>query len=337
MKLKTSIGYGVVIAAALIAMLGSNARAQDSALVTVTVKVPVKRDTVTINTCVKDTLYRGLYVAKWNTKVGDAVRETMLLDYCKRLGFNTLSFYDLGSILGTSTGNNKQAAFNRKCDSLGIRCEAVRGSATDFSQTTRSFMLGRYNPAERFDGFNIEYEFWRVTDRNAGWVQDSLIVVAMNTVANQTLVRDRTQYIGWFDAPVQRRAPEYLAKNTTHLLVHYYRTKVEAVYGKYRLDSLDKIGVPVLIRPIFSAEPDFMQNLFRTVTPDSAFRLWHAQFKAFGYKNLVSDGYQIFSDDFLMVSIAPAMPAARLAPDWKYSPLFENVTKPEHLEPLREQ
>jgi hypothetical protein len=276
-----------------------------------TVKIIV-HDTLVVYKCdtikpVIDTLYRGLYVGSFDTKLGTTAA-TDLLNYCKQLKFNGLSFYGLGNILGNSTKESQLASFNKSARAQGIKTiEAVRGTGSSFSGSTATYNRSRTDTNERFTSFNLEYEFWNQSNISSAWVTDSGYVVTMKSTAQQLGLKSYTQYVGWFPSPVEQRSPKFLSTSTTHLLVHYYRTTPDAAYGKYRLDSLNAIAkrgnYKVLVRPIFSAEPAFMQNWFKTATPDSAFKSWYSQFKTYNYSNLVSDGYQIFTDDFLRVSI----------------------------------
>lgn len=307
----------------------------------------IRRDTITVFKCdtVKpntDTLYRGLYVGSFDTKLGTTAA-TDLLNYCKQLKFNAISFYGLGNILGNSTKESQLAAFNKQARQQGIRLlEAVRGSGSSFSGSTATYNRSRTDSLEKFNSLNLEYEFWNEPNVGNAWVTDSGYVATMRSTAIQLGIRSYTQYIGWFPSPTQQRAPSFLSRSTTHLLVHYYQSTPNASYGKYRLDSLNNIAkrgnYKVIVRPIFSAEPTFMQNWFKTATPDSAFNIWYNQFKSYNYSNLVSDGYQIFTDDFLRVSIPlKSLMVTRMMSSPNNVGTFKNETTIDHIKTADEK
>lgn len=314
------IAAGLCLALFLISSFASNAQDTVRLLVNGALRYEivlppdtvVKRDTIYLSQpcpAVKDTIFRGLYVSDLGGKLGTS-RSAEVLQYAKQEGFNYLDVYGLGSVIGSSSKEAQLAAWIRSASAQGVRVGATGGSGTSWADRAR-YNRSRYSPKERFSGFNLEYEYWRADSNQASllatWAKDSAYLVQMDTTGKNLELDGWTQYVGWYPSPLQARAPALLQARTTYHLIHYYRSKPEAAYGKHRLDSIEALGARLkkqqIVRPIFSAEPaPFMQTWFRTASPDSAWKSWLAQLRTFNYKWIVSDGYQVFHDDFLRVA-----------------------------------
>lgn len=307
-------------------------------LVPETVTVTV-RDTVRVPVpCPSaDTIFRAAYVSGMDAKLGTpaALAE---LDYARQEGFTYLDLYGLGGVLGNATKEAQLAAWIKEAHARGVQVGATGGSGSSWTSRAK-YNRSRRDPAERFDGFNLEYEYWNDSDVVAGFARDSAYLVQMDTTARNLQLRGWCQYVGWYPAPLQRRAPELLLARTTYQLLHYYRSRPEAAYGKVRLDSLEALAArrrtPARVRALFSAEPAFMQTYFRTASVDSAWRAWRAQVLAYGYRWLIFDGYEVFTTDHLRVARPLRAPAAarRVEP----FPPFNPATAPTHLRTAAEQ
>lgn len=268
-----------------------------------------------------DTIFRAAYVSAIDTKLGTAAA-TQELDYLRQEGFNHVDLYGLGGVLGSASKEAQLAAWIKSAHARGLTVGATGGSGSSWTSRA-AYNRARRDPAERFDALNLEYEYWNADSTPAAllaaWAKDSAYLVQLDTTARNLGLRGWTQYVGWYPAPLQARAPALLSARTSYHLVHYYRVRPEAAYGRYRLDSLEGVGArtrtPQRVRALFSAEPDFMQAYFRTASPDSAWRAWRAQVAAFGYRWLIFDGYQIFTTDYLRAArpLRSTTPAARLA------------------------
>lgn len=282
-----------------------------------------------------DTTFRAAYVSAIDGKLGTpaAAQE---LDYLRQENFNHVDLYGLGGVLGSATREAQLAAWIKAAHAQGVTVGATGGSGSSWTARA-AYNRSRRDAAERFDAFNLEYEYWNADSTPAAllaaWAKDSAYLVQLDTTARNLGLRGWCQYVGWYPAPLQRRAPTLLAARTSYQLVHYYRARPEAGYGKYRLDSLERVaaarGVPLRVRPIFSAEPDFMQAWFRTASVDSAFRAWRAQVLIWNYRWLLFDGYQVFTTDFLRVArpLRSTTPTLRMAAP---SVPFLNETSPAH-------
>jgi hypothetical protein len=96
---------------------------------------------------------------------------------------------------------------------------------------------------------------------------------------------------------MKTETPAFLVKNTDWLPLHDYTKEPSFSYTKGRCNDLEAVGLPFLVRPLFSDELDFMQAWIGKYGADSAYFLWKKGFDAMGYKNLKTDGYMEFHLD----------------------------------------
>jgi len=311
----------------------------------------------------KDTLWRGLYLNGFKNIVGDKLREDALLFDLKRWGFNSVHEYNLSDILGTSKESALAKLHIRMRKESGINdIVAARGNSSSCLGAATTFNKNNSDSAD-FDGWNLEFESWNAyptatggytfdktksnstssTDasRGAAWNDNKIYLQQMKGGKANGQVDYSVQYWGWFKAPFEVDAPKAIVELTDYAIVHMYYSSPDFGRSKSRctdLNTLAKLaGKKIKFRPIFSAEPDFMQAYYKTHSLDEAYFEWKKGFDAMNYSNLISDGYLVFALDFLRVA-QPSNPLTKsigadgkeLMPDFA-DPEFENKTTDSHL------
>ncbi|WP_247235228.1 hypothetical protein [Telluribacter sp. SYSU D00476] len=256
--------------------------------------------------------YRGIYIDKFTTILGNASREDSVLRWCVGHGFNAISLYDLKDIIGRPGAQDSLARFIRKARlDYGIaEIAAVRGIEQDYEQTAQ-YDQSRYEPSERFTAYNLENEWW-----NGGPDCDfgcyTRILEQMQRQARATTPPKTTEaYIGWFINPDQQEAKQArtLVRHLDRIMVHAYRKVPEFGYLRERLMYLgqeaQKQNRTLDVIVLFSAEPEFMADYYRVTDQNHTFEA--------SYQNLVDQftkadfdgkanirliGYQLFAYTF---------------------------------------
>ncbi len=298
----------------------------------------VIRDTVYVPVAQKqDTVMRMLYVDNFSKILGTS-EELVLKQYAKDLKFNGFAYYDLSAVLGNTSLYPRLQAFISDCRTNWgiIYHEATRGTGGSTSQVA-SYNRACSNVNQRISSLNLEYEYWNQPDLSAAWRLDSSYLTQMKSIGLTAGISDIRQYFGWFvPDSLRRRVVNEINRSLTQLPLHYYRTKVEASYGKYRTDSLERLSTPTNIMPIFSAEPDFMQNLYKQISPDSAYAEFVRLIKPYNYRKVRVTGYYVFCYSFLKVAIPPKPSSLRSSLPPAVIP-FENKTTESHLKTAEER
>lgn len=293
-----------------------------------------------------DTLFRGIYLNGFYNIVGNKPYEDALIYDLNRWKFNCTYAYDLGDVLADKSPAlaklNKRMRAEVPLKEIG----AARGNSSSCIGAATTFNKANSDSSD-FDTWNLEFEpwnaypkatspFWTIDKKEASsttsteasrglaWQQNKVYLNEMNAGKVAGQVENVVDYFGWFKTPFQLDAPKVLINQTDYLIVHMYYSSPDFSRSKDRCNELDKLGVKAIFRPIFSAEPDFMQDYYRTHSIDEAYFVWHAGFKAQNYKNLTSDGYVVFALDFLRVAQPGTAPLARMAESdtTEYLPAF---------------
>ena len=114
---------------------------------------------------------RGMYIDGFNTILGNTAKEDSLLHYAQDSSFNYLALYSLHQVnLSNTTTANTMAAFIYKArvtygiTYVGAICETYSG----FRDRIGPYNLSRSDDNERFNVFNIEFEFWTQSSVGSG-------------------------------------------------------------------------------------------------------------------------------------------------------------------------
>jgi len=313
-----------------------------------------KRDTIVdIPTEPKDTLFRALYLNGFANIVGNKQYEEALLFDLQRWKFNATYAYSLSSILGTSK-EPALADLHKRMRAIGIKeIGAARGNSASCTGAATTFNK-KYPDESDFDTWNLEFEPWNAypmatspywtidkdkassttsttESRGLAWNVNKQYLNEMKAGKANGQVEYSVDYFGWFKEPFVTDAPKVLVSLTDYLIVHMYYSEPTFSRSKSRCDELNAQAKlqnkTVKFRPIFSAEPDFMQGYYKKNSIDQAFFVWHKDFKAQNYSNLISDGYVIFALDFLRVAQPGVTPLARgiESDTTEYLPAFVDI------------
>ncbi len=243
---------------------------------------------------------RGIYVNGFDDILGNSAEEDRLLQYAQDSSFNYLALYDLQAInLSSSTNANKLASFmNRARTNYGVQyIGAVCESYSSFQNKIAPYNNGRSNANEKFNVFNLEFEFWITSSVQPG-AYYCVQYLAPNNCACDTAgafgyYKDQLRkidslastqnalsetYVGWFN----QGQGQQIASVTDRILVHAYRTDPSSVFGysKNRLSYLASLNQQVSVVPIFSSEPDFMGPWLNSHSHSEAFNKYQSDFNA---------------------------------------------------------
>lgn len=255
--------------------------------------------------------YRGIYVDGFKTILGNTVLEDSLLNWCVSHNMNTLSLYDLNTVMGNERYTALALFMQKARVKFGInQIAAVRGSSANFQQNA-SYDASRTDLNERFTIYNLENEWWN-NGPSCDFNCYTSILQSMSNKARAASPSITTEaYIGWFQNP---RGQELHQANTLvswldRILVHDYRPYPQFGYMQSRLSTIGKAAqsqnrvMDIIV--LFSAEPEFMQNYYsvsgQNRSFDDAYTDIMNQFNAAtftGKNNVRLIGYQVFDYSF---------------------------------------
>lgn len=226
----------------------------------------------------QSTSLRGIYIDHFSDILGNQNKEDSLLNYAQDSSFNYIAMYDLHNLnLSNSTTADKLGAFIKRArDNYGVQyVGAVGENYSSFRDKIGPFNLSRTDDHERFNVFNLEFEFWTTSSVSPGgyyctqYLQQAncncdtsggfkFFIEQMHKIdslaATQQVLSET--YLGWFN---QGQASQ-IQQNVDRVLLHAYRTGTSSLYSysKTRMSYLASNNSMIDIAPIFSAEPDFM-------------------------------------------------------------------------------
>ncbi len=224
------------------------------------------------------TALRGMYIDNFNLILGNTNKEDSLLQYAQDSSFNYLALYSLHTLnLNNTTTANSLGSFIYKARvSYGITyVGAVCETYNSFQNKITPYNLGRSDDNEKFNVFNLEFEFWTSSSVNPGGYYCTQYLQSANCncdtsggfkyyiselhkidslAATQNIISET--YLGWFN---QGQAQQ-IHSNVDRILLHAYRTGTSSLYSysSTRLQYLASSNTMVDVAPIFSAEPSFM-------------------------------------------------------------------------------
>jgi hypothetical protein len=238
---------------------------------------------------------RGLYVDKFYSILGDITKEDALLTYAQAHHFNYLALYELHRFdFNNPLHRNRLAAFIKRAKSkYGITQIGATGENVSFfsNNILTQYQSTRYDPLEKFDVLNLEFEYWNALLTNTGkyyctsYLQQNglpcgrlgafmfyiqqLAQIKQLCVAHNLVCET---YLGWF---TQEEAYVFLPF-VDRILLHAYVNKSQidkdpSVFYNYTRDRLKFIAnaafKPVSVSTIFSSEPSFSGNWLSATSP----------------------------------------------------------------------
>jgi hypothetical protein len=232
--------------------------------------------------------HRGMYIDGANNIIGNTTKENALITYAVNKGINSFAFYGLKSVISTSANYSKMASFLSRCSQNGITnfvyvVVYYPGSKNGLDTTyIRKYNNSRSSSAEKFDGVNLEWEFWN------GATSWSTYLTTLKSFYNWT--RKVTPnlcnevYFGWFSNPAtmpQTMADE-MVTYCDRILLHDYRTSPSVSYMESRLDyfglaAVDQ-GKTKKIIVLFSAEGDYMGPYYSSHSYNDAYQTIASQY-----------------------------------------------------------
>lgn len=229
---------------------------------------------------------RALYVDGFASILGNNIAENELLHYAQTNGMETLLLYELHLVnaninMANPSTNGVLADFIYKAKtSYGIT--HMGGSAENadfFTNVIHAYNNSRTDPLEKFDIYNLEFEYWNpplinngayycttylnpngIPCTNNGAFQFFVsIMQTMESLANNSSHPITIEaYVGWPTAGQADTIAEYLDRVRVHAYVNNPNTSFN--YVENRLIDFANGHPGVDISLLFSTEPNFMQQ-----------------------------------------------------------------------------
>jgi hypothetical protein len=271
---------------------------------------------------IAQTSLRGMYIDHFSNILGNAVKEDSLLQYAQDSSFNYFALYDLQNVnlSNANTANTMGAFIKRARENYGIQyVGAVGENYSTFATKIAPYNTGRSDDHEKFNVFNLEFEFWTASSVNPGgyyclqYLQQAncscdtsggfkFFIDQIHKIDSLAAVQQviSETYVGWFN---QGQAQQ-LTHNVDRILLHAYRTNTSSLfsYSKTRLQYLASGNTSVDVAPIFSAEPNFMGPWLNSHTQLDAYNQYETDLANDGssfLQNINILGYQWFTWRFM--------------------------------------
>ena len=227
---------------------------------------------------------RILYVDQFYHILGSEQKENDLLKFTVENGFDKIILYDLHKInkaypLADKNKNGILARFIFKAKiNYGLKGVGGSGeSAEFFINAIHAYNMSRINPIERFDTYNLEYEYWKEEpNKDGGYYcinylksngKDCNRKTSFNYFINslktmKALAKENSHkvtveaYVGkYYKSEIQK-----ISKYVDRLLVHVYVTNPKSGfnYANKRLEYLSEVKKMPKISIIYSSETLFM-------------------------------------------------------------------------------
>ncbi len=251
-------------------------------------------------------IHRGMYVSLINHSgaiLGNTASENELLSFAINHGFDSMSFYDLNTVLtnGTSPQLSKFIQAAKGCGVVEVNAIGSVAREFDLVKSYQNSFPGK------FDGLVTEVEYWNGSQ--VGTAFNNLISLLQymknlgikNSAGNSLR---RTTYIGWLGRnPNMSAAQEaqVLSQNVDRMFVHCYVKSASTAYSycQSRMNDFKTTGVEVY--PIFSAEgvgssagaDTFMGNWLAANSIEAAEKIFNGQALS------IQPGFQYFEYSYL--------------------------------------
>lgn len=274
---------------------------------------------------------RGLYVDGFNQILGNPEKEDSLLNYAQQNGFNYLTLYNLWPIHVTYDLTNVSTSVvlanfieNAKQNYGVIQVGATGENFFFFNNVIKPYNTQHTNPLQKFDVYNVEFEFWNeetITPGNyycttyldpEGYTCDNAgafsffekLIHQVDSLTNIEGIISET-YVGWF---TQDQAIT-IGNTVDRILLHDYISNYSWIYSYIdsRLEYIAARNEVTDVIPIFSAEPNFMGPWLSTndvITPynDIQTFLLNETDSWKQYINIL--GYQWFAYSFMPYTVS---------------------------------
>ena len=113
------------------------------------------------NLKIQSASFRGVYIDKFDSKIGNIAAEDSVLDWCLKNNFNQISLYSVGNILG----QGKATLLNSFIGRASIAPYNIKVSVVAASLNTATSEYSYYNSyPNKFTGITTEYEYWNGTN-----------------------------------------------------------------------------------------------------------------------------------------------------------------------------
>jgi hypothetical protein len=241
-----------------------------------------------------------MYINGFDDILGNTVKEDSLLMYLQDSSYNYMALYDLHTLDFSSTSEmNMLSAFIVKArQQYGIPyVGAVGETRTFFTSKIKSYNNSRTSADEKFNVFNLEFEFWTTSSvqpggyycvnylQAAGCSCDTAgaflyymgLLKSMDSLATIQGAISET-YLGWFNQGQGKQ----IQSGVDRILLHAYRVDNTSVWGysKTRLGYLASNNQMVNVAPIFSSEPIFMGPWLQSHGQIEAYNQYETDFNA---------------------------------------------------------
>lgn len=227
---------------------------------------------------------RILYVDQFYEILGNKTKENNLLNFTISNGFNKIILYDLHKInkaypLADATKNGILAKFIAKAKSTyGIKEVGGSGeSGQFFIDAIHAYNKSRKKTIEKFDAYNLEYEYWKEDDsKDGGYYCENYLkqngkncnrketfnffiksLAIMKKLAKENEHKVKVEaYVGKF----KRHEIHTISNYVDRLLVHVYvrSPKIGFNYANKRLQYLAEVKNKPKVSIIYSSETLFM-------------------------------------------------------------------------------
>ncbi len=274
---------------------------------------------------------KGLYIDGFSQILGNPEKEDSLLNYAQQNGFNYLTLYDLWPVHVTYDLTNVStsvvlASFieNAKENYGIIQVGAAGENFFFFNNVIKPYNIQHTNPLQKFDVYNVEFEFWNeetITPGNyycttylnpEGYTCDNAgafsyfekLIRQVDSLTNIEGIINET-YVGWF---TQDQAIT-IGNTVDRILLHDYISNYSWIYSYIdsRLEYIAARNEVTDVIPIFSAEPNFMGPWLSTndvTTPYNDIQTF-LQNETDSWKQYINIlGYQWFAYSFMPYNVS---------------------------------
>ena len=274
---------------------------------------------------------KGLYVDGFSNILGNTNSEDSLLHYAHDNGFNYLALYDLWPIHVTYNLTNSATCkvlanfIQRAKQTYGItQVGAIGENFFFFNNVIQIYNQQHSNPLQKFDVYNIEFEFWNTTSVSSGnyycttYLQPGgyscdtagafsfykTLIRQVDSIGNLIGVFSEA-YVGWFN---QGQAIT-IANTVDRILLHDYISNYSSLYSyiQQRLQFIAARNLPTKVIAIFSAETSFMGPWLTThnvLLPYTDLQTYLANETGNWVQYISLVGYQWFAYSFMPYHLA---------------------------------
>ncbi len=235
---------------------------------------------------------RALYVDNFGNILGNSNKEQKLFKFAEEHNINEFILYDLHKInkqfhLGDTSKNHVLANFIKNAKTkYNIKEVSASGeSGNFFIKAIHPYNVSRKDKNERFDVYNIEYEYWnKLASLEGGYYCETYLkngqlpcnrkgsfkyfiqsLEIMRFLADELDHNIEVEaYIGNF----QESEVNQISEHIDRLLIHDYVRRSERVfpYVKKRLELLEKINSKIKVSILYSSEMNFLGQYFKEHT-----------------------------------------------------------------------